>query len=225
MTDSWHNFFFGALDPGGFITVDKPPVFLWVDAISARIFGYSSLSLLMPSAIAGAASVALLWLIMKRYFGVAAATISGLVLALTPISVAVDRLNLPEPFLLLTLIAAVGCILRSLEMKRWLWWLIGAGLLIGVAFNTKMLVGWIPGPAMILAIVIGMRGDSGEESHYREYIPRLAVFGVVALWLRRPGSSWSTPCRVRPAVHRRQQGQHRPEPRRGLQRHRPRAGG
>ncbi len=180
MTESWHNFFFGTLDPGGFITVDKPPVFLWVDALSARIFGYSSLSLLMPSAIAGAMSVGLLWLIMKRYFGVIAATISGLVLALTPISVAVDRLNLPEPFLLLTLIGAAGCVLKSLEKTRhWLWWTIGAGLLIGVAFNTKMLVGWIPGPALALAILIGMRGDWWKQ--YREWIPRLAVFGTVAL--------------------------------------------
>ncbi len=179
MTESWHNFFFGALDPGGFITVDKPPVFLWVDAISARIFGYSSLSLLMPSAIAGALAVALLWLIMKRYFGVVAATIAGLVLALTPISVAVNRLNLPEPFLLLTLIAASGCILRSLDSKRWFWWLVAAGLLIGVAFNTKMLVGWIPGPALILALVVGMRGDWWKS--WQVWIPRLAVFGVVCL--------------------------------------------
>ena len=65
MTLSWKNFFFGAFDPGGFITVDKPPVFLWVGALSARIFGYSSLSILLPSAIAGAASVALLWLIVR----------------------------------------------------------------------------------------------------------------------------------------------------------------
>jgi 4-amino-4-deoxy-L-arabinose transferase-like glycosyltransferase len=179
MTDSWHNFFFVSLDPGGFISVDKPPVFLWVDGISARIFGYSSLSLLMPSAIAGTMSVGLLWLIMRRYFGVLAATIAGLVLALTPISVAVDRLNLPEPFLLLSLIAAAGCALRSLESKRWLWWTIAAGLLVGVAFNTKMLVGWIPGPAIVIAILVGMHGDWWKQ--YREWIPRLAVFGVVAL--------------------------------------------
>ena len=73
MTESWHNFFFGAFDPGGFITVDKPPVFLWIDALFARIFGYSSTSLLLPSAIAGTAAVGLLWLIVRRYFGVFAA--------------------------------------------------------------------------------------------------------------------------------------------------------
>jgi 4-amino-4-deoxy-L-arabinose transferase-like glycosyltransferase len=90
MTMSWKNFFFGAFDPGGFITVDKPPVFLWMGALSARVFGYSNWSILLPSAIAGAASVALLWLIVRRYFGPSAATISGLALALSPISVAVN---------------------------------------------------------------------------------------------------------------------------------------
>ena len=74
MTFSWKNFFFASFDPGGFISVDKPPVFLWVDALSARIFGFSTWSLLLPSAFAGAASVGLLWLILRRYFGVMAAT-------------------------------------------------------------------------------------------------------------------------------------------------------
>src|SRR5689334_22294980 len=60
MMQSWHNFFFNSYDAGGFITVDKPPVALWIQAISARIFGFSSLSLLLPEALAGVASVAIL---------------------------------------------------------------------------------------------------------------------------------------------------------------------
>src|SRR3954470_12694894 len=94
MTLSWRNFAFGAFDPGGFITVDKPPVFLWVEALSARVFGYSALSLILPSAVAGAAGVGLIWWSVRRYFGLAAGTIAGFVLALTPITVAVDRLNM-----------------------------------------------------------------------------------------------------------------------------------
>src|SRR5439155_7897269 len=140
MTLSWKNFFFGAVDPGGFITVDKPPVFLWIDALSARILGYSSLSLLLPSALAGAATVALVWLIVRRHFGALAATIAGLVLALTPISVAVYRLNLPDPFYILALVGAAGALMLSLDRgRRWWAWTIGAGILVGIAFNTKML--------------------------------------------------------------------------------------
>ena len=179
MTMSWKNFFFGAFDPGGFITVDKPPAFLWVGALSARIFGYSTWSILLPSAIAGAAAVGVLWLIVRRYFGSTAATIAGLVLALSPISVAVNRLNLPEPFLILALIGAAGAVLRSLESRRWWAWTALAGFLVGVAFNTKMLVAWIPGPALALALVVGVRTTSLTSA--RQLLARLAVLAVVTL--------------------------------------------
>jgi 4-amino-4-deoxy-L-arabinose transferase-like glycosyltransferase len=179
MTMSWKNFFFGAFDPGGFITVDKPPAFLWVGALSARIFGYSNWSLLLPSSVAGAAGVGLLWLIVRRYFGLAAATIAGLVLALSPISVAVNRLNMPEPFLILALMGAAGAVLRSLESRRWWAWTVLAGFLVGVAFNTKMLDGWIPGPALALALVVAVPTVSRTSA--RQLLARLAVLGAVTL--------------------------------------------
>jgi 4-amino-4-deoxy-L-arabinose transferase-like glycosyltransferase len=183
MSESWHNFFFGAFDPGGFITVDKPPVFLWFDALSVRIFGYSSWSLLLPSAVAGAAAVGLLWLIVRRSFGVSAATIAGAVLALTPISVAVNRLNLPEPFYVLFLVGAAGCVLQSYDSRRWWAWLIGAGVLVGLAFNTKMLAAWIPGPALALAVVAGLpiSARTAVPTVLKQWLPRLALFGVVSL--------------------------------------------
>ncbi len=179
MMQSWHNFFFASYDPGGFITVDKPPVFLWMGALSARVFGYSSWSILLPSAIAGVASVGLLWLIVRRYFGVTAATIAGLALALSPISVAVDRLNLPEPFLILVLTGAAGAILRSLESRRWWAWTALAGFLVGIAFNIKMLDGWIPGPALALALVVALPALS--RTSLRQLAARLAILGAVTL--------------------------------------------
>jgi 4-amino-4-deoxy-L-arabinose transferase-like glycosyltransferase len=179
MTMSWKNFFFGAFDPGGFITVDKPPAFLWVGALSARVFGYSNWSILLPSAVAGAAAVGLLWLIVRRYFGATAATIAGLVLALSPISVAVNRLNLPEPFLILALLGAAGAVLRSLESRRWWAWTALAGFLVGVAFNTKMLDAWIPGPALALALVVAVPTISRTSA--RQLLARLAVLGAVTL--------------------------------------------
>ncbi len=179
MTLSWSNFFFGAFDPGGYITVDKPPAFLWVGALSARIFGYSSLSILLPSAIAGAANVGLLWVIVRRYFGVTAATIAALVLALSPISVAVNRLNLPEPFMILALLGAAYAVLRSTEGGRWWAWTILAGVLVGVGFNTKMLAAWIPGPALVLAIIVAM--PVIHRGSMRKLARQLAVFGAVTL--------------------------------------------
>ena len=197
MTLSWKNFFFGAFDPGGFITVDKPPVFLWVGALSARIFGYSTWSILLPSAVAGAASVGLLWLIVRRYFGVTAATIAGLVLALSPISVAVDRLNLPEPFLILALVGAAGAVLQSLESRRWIAWTALAGFLVGVAFNTKMLAAWIPGPAFALAIAFATPEISWPAA--RHLLARLAVLALVTLVV---SASWMMVVDVWPAADR-----------------------
>ena len=179
MTASWSNFFFGAFDPGGFITVDKPPAFLWAGAISARIFGYSTWSILMPSAIAGAASVGLLWLIVRKWFGLTAATIAGLALALSPISVAVNRLNMPEPFLVLSLLGAAGCVLQSIESRRWWVWTAAAGALVGVAFNTKMLGAWIPGPAFALALVVAVPALS--RAHVKRAAGQLVVLLVVTL--------------------------------------------
>ena len=179
MTDSWHNFFFGAFDPGGFITVDKPPVFLWIQASSAWLFGYSSWSLLLPSAIAGTAAVVLLWLVVHRYFGPTAATVASVVLALTPIAVVVNRLNAPETFYILALVGAAVCTLRSLEANHWWTWTTAAGVLVGIAFNTKMLVGWVPGPALALAIVVGVEGPL--KSAWRQWLPRMVVLSAVTL--------------------------------------------
>lgn len=176
-TFSWKNWFFGSFDPGGFITVDKPPVFLWFGGLAARIFGYSSWTILAPSAIAGALTVGLIWWIVRRYFGAFAATIAAIALILTPISVAVDRLNLPEPFYILALVGAAAAVLRSLESRRWWAWTIFAGVLVGVAFNTKMLAAWIPGPALALALVIG-DGDSWRRPAIRRILGRLAVLAA-----------------------------------------------
>jgi len=187
MAVSWHNFFFAAFDPGGFISVDKPPVFLWFGALSVRVFGYSSWAILLPSAFAGAVSVGLLWLIARRSFGVLAATVAAAALAVSPISVAVNRLNLPEPFMILTLIAAAGATLLSLESKRWWWaWIALAGALVGVAFNIKMLAAWIPGPAIALAVVVALPAVTRPElarTAARLGILAAATFAVSASWM------------------------------------------
>src|SRR6476646_777782 len=44
MLVNWHNFFFNSFDPGGFITIDKPPVAFWFQALSAGIFGFSGVT-------------------------------------------------------------------------------------------------------------------------------------------------------------------------------------
>ena len=83
-TRSWKAFFFGSFDSSNFITVDKTPASLWVDEIAARIFGFSSWTLLVPQALEGIASVAVLYAAVRRWFGPGAGLVAGAVLALTP---------------------------------------------------------------------------------------------------------------------------------------------
>ena len=174
MSMSWRNFFFASLDQGGFISVDKPPLALWVEALSARAFGINTWSLILPSAIAGSAAVALLWCTIRRRFGVPAATVAALVLALSPVNVAVNRLNLPEPFLILCLVAAVWALLRALDSPRAMRWLALSGAFVGLAFNIKMLAAYIVVPALGLALVMGTAG-------WWNRVRRAAWFGSVAL--------------------------------------------
>ena len=115
--------------------------------------------------------MALLWCTVRRQFGVGAATIAGLVLALSPINVAVNRLNLPEPFLILFLVAAAWAVLRSFDARRPLRWVVLAGVFVGLAFNTKMLAAYIPVPAIGIALLLGTPG-------WWEKLKRGAAFGV-----------------------------------------------
>ena len=91
MMDNWHNFFFAAYDPGGFVTIDKPPVGFWFEVASAKIFGFSPFSVLVPQALAGVLSVLLLYYLVQRHFGVVAGLLASLALALSPISIVTNR--------------------------------------------------------------------------------------------------------------------------------------
>ena len=85
MSTSWHNFLFASLDPSGLMTVDKPPLSLWVQALSARVFGFHPLSMLVPQALMGVVAVGLVYDLVRRRFGRVAGFVAGLALAITPI--------------------------------------------------------------------------------------------------------------------------------------------
>ncbi len=153
MLASWHNFFFVSFDPGGFVSVDKPPLGLWIQAISARLFGFSGTSLLLPQALAGVLSVALLYHLVRRTLGPTAGLISALVLAVTPISVAANRNNTMDSVLVLVLLLAAWAVLRVAEKGR-LRWLLICFVLLGLGFNIKMLQAFLVLPAFYLLYLI-----------------------------------------------------------------------
>ena len=68
MLTSWHNFFFASFD-AGFVSVDKPSLGFWIQATSAYLFGFHGWSILLPQALAGILSVALLYHLLSCSFG------------------------------------------------------------------------------------------------------------------------------------------------------------
>src|SRR3954469_20594036 len=161
-SESWKAMFFGSLDPGRFLTadkpplrlgpvrfirVDKPPLSLWLMGLSARAFGFSSFSMLLPQALETIAAVALLYATVRRVFGPAAGLLAALALAISPITVAMARVDMPDALLVLLMVASAWLVVRAIETgkTKFLLW---CGAAVGLAFMTKMLQGWMVVPAL-----------------------------------------------------------------------------
>lgn len=146
MSISWHNFYFAAFDPAGFISVDKPPGALWPQVASVLLLGFRPLAVLLPQAIEGVLSVMVLYYLVRRRFGRPAASLAALFLAVTPVLVAVNRTNNTDSCLLFVLLLSAWPLLKAAEEgdRRHLFL---SMLLVGLAFNVKMLAAFIVLPA------------------------------------------------------------------------------
>ncbi|MEA2284278.1 MAG: hypothetical protein QOJ21_321, partial [Solirubrobacteraceae bacterium] len=152
-SESWKAWFFGALDPGSFITVDKPPLSLWLMGLSARALGFSSFSILLPQALCTIGAVGLLYATVRRGFGPVAGLIAAAALAITPITVAMARVDMPDALLVLLLVSSAALLMRAIESGRTRT-LVWVGVLVGLAFMTKMLQGWMLVPALAAAYLL-----------------------------------------------------------------------
>jgi 4-amino-4-deoxy-L-arabinose transferase-like glycosyltransferase len=137
-------FFYNAFDPAGFISLDKPPLAFWIQTAFAWMLGYDGWTIHLPQALAGIASVALLYRLVRQPFGVAAGLSAALLLALMPIAVAVDRSNNTDSWLVFFLLLAAVAALRGRGLS-----LVVAMALLGAAFNVKMLAALVCGPALL----------------------------------------------------------------------------
>src|SRR5438445_10464804 len=172
MTTSWHNFLYNAFDPAGFISVDKPPVALWIQVASVKLFGFHALSVLIPQALEGVAAVALLYHLIERRFRPVAGLLAALFLALTPVSVAIDRSSNTDSCLVLVLLLAAWALAHAVENGSWpLLWL--AKALVRLAFNVKMLAAFVVLPTFALVYFVG------APLGWWRRIGHLAVAGVV----------------------------------------------
>jgi 4-amino-4-deoxy-L-arabinose transferase-like glycosyltransferase len=194
MASSWHDFLYASLDPSGLMTVDKPPLSLWVQALSVKVFGYHQLSVLVPQALMGVASVALVYDLVRRRFGRLGGSIAGLALAVTPITVAVSRHNNPDALLVLCCVAALWCVVRALEKGRTRW-LVLAGVCVGLGFETKMGVALTVVPGIVAAWLWTTPAGRGRLHAFRQLLAGGAAMIVV-------GGAWPALVELTPAADR-----------------------
>jgi 4-amino-4-deoxy-L-arabinose transferase-like glycosyltransferase len=153
MLHSWHNFLFVSFDPGGFVSIDKPPLGFWIQAASAKLLGFSGLSILLPEALAGVGSVAVLYHLVRRAYGRGAGLLAALLLAITPVSVSVSRNNTIDSLLVFTLLLAAWATVKAAETGR-LRWLLLSAVVVGLGFEIKMLEAYLVVPALGLVYLL-----------------------------------------------------------------------
>ncbi|MFJ4189031.1 glycosyltransferase family 39 protein [Kitasatospora sp. NPDC089509] len=157
-SQSWKAFFFGSSDAGNFITVDKPPASLWPMALSVRLFGLSSWSILAPQALMGATTVGVLYATVRRRFSPLGGLLAGAALALTPVAALMFRFNNPDALLVLLLTLSAYGMVRSIETASTRW-LMFTGAMFGFAFLTKTLAAFLILPAFaVIYLVVAPTG-------------------------------------------------------------------
>ncbi|PQP44970.1 glycosyl transferase [Mycolicibacterium austroafricanum] len=152
-TQDWKAWLFGSLDAGNAITVDKPPAALWVMALSGRLFGFSPFTMLLPQALMGVASVAVLFAAVRRVSGPGAGLIAGAALAVTPVAALMFRYNNPDALLVLLLVVAAYLTVRAIQTGGTRWMVL-VGIVLGFAFLTKMLQAFLVMPGLALAFLV-----------------------------------------------------------------------
>jgi 4-amino-4-deoxy-L-arabinose transferase-like glycosyltransferase len=153
MLVSLHNFFFVSADPGGLVTIDKPPLGLWLQSVSAAIFGFHPLSLLIPEALCTVAGVVVIYFIVAPRFGVWPGVAAAATLAVFPALVASGRDNNVDALLILLMALACLAGLRAVETGSWRW-LAATAVIVGLAFNTKTLAAYLVAPGLAAAWIV-----------------------------------------------------------------------
>jgi 4-amino-4-deoxy-L-arabinose transferase-like glycosyltransferase len=192
MMTGWHAFFYNSFDPAGFVSVDKPPLALWIQVASVKVFGFRPLAVLLPQVAEGVAAVAVLSHLVRRHWGAGAGALAGLFLALTPITVAGDRSGNTDTGLVLVLLLASWALLLAAERgHRGL--LLLAMALIGTGFNVKMLAAFVVLPTFAVVYWLNAAGP------WRRRLADLALGGLVLAAVSLP---WMIAYDLTPATQR-----------------------
>lgn len=192
MLQSWSNFFFVAAEPGGSVTVDKPPLGLWVEAIFAFFLGISGFSTSLPNILGGVLGVPLLYSMVRKYLGELAGLVAALVMTITPVLLATNRNNTMDGLLVFTLLLAAWAFISATETGKARWLMFGA-FIVGLGFNIKMLQAFLPLPAFYALYFLGSR-----EGWLRKTIQ----LGLATLLLAAVSLSWAVAVDLVPAENR-----------------------
>jgi 4-amino-4-deoxy-L-arabinose transferase-like glycosyltransferase len=178
---SWHNFFFGAFEPGGSVSIDKPPVDLWLQVISVKLLGFSSTTLKLPEALAGTAAVPLLYVVVRRLWSAPAGIAAAAAMAVLPISVITARSDTMDGVMMLFLVLALLAAVRAVESGRAAW-LFATAAALGVAFDVKLLESLVALPGIAAFAYFGLPGP--RVRRLLRLSAAAAVYVAVALsWL------------------------------------------
>jgi 4-amino-4-deoxy-L-arabinose transferase-like glycosyltransferase len=181
MSMSWHNFFFGAFDPAGTVTVDKLPGALWPQALLLRAVGFHIWAVVLPQALEGVATVLVLFRVVRRLAGPVAGVVAAVILAASPVTVALNRGNVSDSLLILLTVLAADATVSALISGR-LRSLVLAGAWVGLAFQAKMLQAWLIVPALAIAYVAAAPPSLGVRVRHAA-IAGLVTVIVSASWI------------------------------------------
>jgi len=193
MSESWHDFIFGAFDPAGTVTVDKLPGALWMQALSLRIFGFHIWALVLPQVVEGVLTILVLYRAVRRLAGPAAGLTAAGVLAVTPITVLLSRGNVSDSLLILLLVLAADATSAAL-LSGSLRSLLMAGVWVGLAFQAKMIQAWLALPALAAAYLL-----AAPAARLRARCAHVALAGLVTVVI---SLSWMTAVSLVPAADR-----------------------
>ncbi|HEV3284725.1 MAG TPA: glycosyltransferase family 39 protein [Solirubrobacteraceae bacterium] len=189
---SWHNFFFGAFEPGGSVSIDKPPIDLWLQVVSVKLFGFSSTTLKLPEVLAGIAAVPLLFAVVARVWSASAGLAAALALTVLPVDVITARSDTMDGVMMALIVLALLFLVRAAETGRDRW-LLAAAATLGVAFDVKLLESLIALPALAVFAYLAIPGPR------RRRLSRVAVAGAVYVAV---ALSWLTATLLFPAHDR-----------------------
>jgi 4-amino-4-deoxy-L-arabinose transferase-like glycosyltransferase len=193
MSQSWHDFIFGAFDPAGTVTIDKLPGDLWVQALSLRVFGFHIWALVLPQVVEGVLTVLVLYRAVRRLGGPAAGLTAAAVLAVMPITVLLGRGNVSDSLLILLLVLAADATSAALctgSLRQ----LLLAGVWVGLAFQAKMIQAWLALPALAAAYLL-----AAPAARLRTRCAHVALAGLVTAVV---SLSWMTAVSLVPSQDR-----------------------